>query len=142
MKTLARLLAIGCIASSLPVMAQDGEAPSPGVDASYRRCIDDTRTTPEVRACGDALLQRLDARLNEQWRLAAGYLDGAPRQRLLEEQRAWIRYKDMACRFYLDEGFGSQGASGDFPLCLARVIQHRIDELEGIQRSMDAGSAS
>lgn len=101
--------------------------------AEYQKC--DARKGSIPADCGSRLIQREDARLNAAWRkldiqLRAGF---TPQTRvdLLAEQRAWITYKDRACRFYSNvQDWGSMGRSYDGPLCKAEVIARRANELE------------
>jgi uncharacterized protein YecT (DUF1311 family) len=124
-----------------------GEAPStqknrtPQDDDPYRTCLDDAETNSAFSDCGTIALARQESRLAAVWDSVIIVLqrDSAlvpedtvdsnrRRQALLDEQRAWIRYSDLACRYWL-EGAGREGVVLHYPLCKVGVIAHREEDL-------------
>src|SRR4051794_29484568 len=71
-------------------------------DARYRACMDPAVDEAAMRACGDEWLERLDARLNAEWRAILPLIDGERRAALVAEQRDWIRFKDESCGYLTD----------------------------------------
>ncbi|MCH2497369.1 MAG: DUF1311 domain-containing protein [Erythrobacter sp.] len=88
--------------------------------------------------CATEFMAREDKALNQTWRRVYGSLDdGIAKTALLEEQRAWIKYKDASCELYEDSAqFGSIGWSVSRPMCKIKVIQQRIRELEGYYKAI------
>jgi uncharacterized protein YecT (DUF1311 family) len=96
--------------------------------------MDSAMTSLDMRDCGAEELRRLNSALTSAWKAAqARFSDpsepfsAAARQRLLDEQRAWIRFKDVACGYFYETGdFGTMGPSATAPPCLAAVFRERI----------------
>ena len=84
--------------------------------------------------CGDAWLEREDARLNAAWKSVVGKAGESTKAALLGEQRAWNAFKEKSCLFYADaEGtFGTAGRFLSFPACRAAVVVARTEALEDI----------
>ena len=52
---------------------------------------------------------------------------------LLEEQRAWIAFKEASCRFYASGSFGREGQVLSVPVRRAGIIAQRTATLEGYE---------
>lgn len=105
-------------------------ASSPSADDAYSHCIDSTSTNREWAGCGEAYLMRLDDALTAAWKKAnASFSDRQTRAELLQEQRAWIRFKDASCQFYANGSFGREGQVLHFYGCRAAIIKARISDL-------------
>ena len=107
----------------------------------YDACLKRATTNAEYSDCGGAELARQEARLAATWRAVLAtfrpdsgeiQLDSADivpkRQALVAEQRAWVRYKDLACRHWL-YGNGREGQVLHYPICKVDVIRDRVTEL-------------
>ena len=102
-------------------------------DPAYDRCIGQSDNTNQAwGACGSAWITREDARLNATWRRVYPMLEGDAAKALLEEQRAWITYKDASCALYATGDYGREGQVLHYPMCRAQVIAARIRDLEGL----------
>ncbi len=88
-------------------------------------------TNPDYSACGGSRTQADDVLLNETWRGVYSGVNPEGRAALLDEQRAWIAYKDKSCLWNL-EGQGREGVVIRFPACRATVIEDRILDLVAI----------
>jgi uncharacterized protein YecT (DUF1311 family) len=91
------------------------------------------QTNPAWAACGEALVARKDAQLQQAWRRALPARAGAGRSALLRDQRRWILSRDRSCRDRLS-GNGREGQVIDFPLCRAGFIGRRILWLQHLDR--------
>jgi len=117
-------------------------AEEPRYGAEYERCIGRANgsgpsapTNAMWARCGDELVAREKRRMTRAWIQAYASLPAVSlsRRDLLEEQRAWIRYKDMACRFLGNQqDWGREGQVIHFPLCRARVFSERAEALESV----------
>lgn len=104
-------------------------------DSDYDRCIDAAGAVDQAMGeCGDAWLEREDARLNKAWKSAYGKAGESTKAALLGEQRAWNVFKEKSCLFYADadDTFGTAGRFLSFPACRAEVIVARTKALEDI----------
>ncbi|GLS44993.1 lysozyme inhibitor LprI family protein [Methylobacterium brachythecii] len=103
-------------------------------DAEYRRCVDQSDgTNMAFGACGGALIAREDVRLNAAWKRVYALDRETKLQDLLEEQRAWIRFKDTSCTFYASGSFGPEGQVLSYPVCRAGIIAQRTATLESYE---------
>lgn len=106
-----------------------------GVSEEYSKCLASTDTNADWSACATAELDRQEKQLTKAWDGAAAATkenSAESFQRLLDEQRAWIRYKDAACRYFSLVEFGRESQVLHFGICKARVIAHRVGELESL----------
>lgn len=109
-----------------PALAQDEREPE------YGRCLDRATTNPQFSACGGAMLVRREAALNSIWKSTYASLDAAAKKALLDEQRAWIAYKDKSCTAFTTGYFGREGQVIHYYTCRAGVIDARIAYLKDL----------
>ena len=121
-------LAMAIAAPALPALAQQIDVG----DARYRDCFDEARDDSAMRACGDEWIAREETALNAAWRALLPLIDGDRRAALLEEQRAWVRFKDLSCA-YLTDYYGSMAPNVFFARCRARILAERTAELRRIR---------
>ena len=123
---------LGIILWAAGVQAQPS-AKSLMTKPSYDVCMQRARTNLEYQECGGEELARQEARLAASWKVAyaslivdsvATEVERQARQALLEEQRAWIRYKDSSCNHW-QHGYGREGQVIDFYGCRIAVIKER-----------------
>jgi len=123
---------LGIILWAAGVQAQQGGKPAPA-KSSYDGCMERAFTNVEMQDCGSAELKRQEARLAATWKAAYASLmvdsvategERQARQALLEEQRAWIQYKDSSCNHW-QHGYGREGQVIDFYGCRIAVIKER-----------------
>ena len=83
--------------------------------------------------CGEDYLKQIDVQLTIAWKKALGSLgDKEARTPLLEEQRAWIKFKDASCWFYANGTFGREGQVLHFFGCRGAIIKARIADLNSV----------
>ena len=87
----------------------------------------------EINHCTALEAARVDDRLNRIWRRLKPQADAAGwGQRLLEEQRGWLRRRDRTCERKRDSvGMGS-GAQMEFNLCITEMTRARNRELRAM----------
>jgi uncharacterized protein YecT (DUF1311 family) len=98
-------------------------------DEKYDQCVEKGDTDMEWRACGFAWVDRADADLNAAWKELRKASSEETAKLLLDEQRAWIAFKDKACLFWASGEYGTIGSALTYPPCFARVIEARTAEL-------------
>jgi len=104
-------------------------------DPAYDKCIERTSTNSEWAGCGAAYLKRLDGALNVAWKKATASLgDQRSRAQLLEEQRAWIKFKDASCQPFANGSFGREGQVVHYVECRAAIFEARISDLNNISK--------
>ena len=109
-----------------------------GLSQAYETCLNRENSNPAWAACGADEIARQEKRLNAAWSKKLGCFDrtAEPWQKLLEEQRLWVKWKDAACRFYSASEktggamYGREGQVLHGPVCLAGIISDRADFLE------------
>lgn len=98
-------------------------------DDAYDACVEKGQTDMDWRECGSAWVERADAGLNAMWRELRAQSSDETKSALLDEQRAWIAYKDKSCMLWASGEYGTIGSVLYFPPCRARVIEARTGEL-------------
>lgn len=101
-------------------------------DPEYDTCAETVTSNMDFSACGAAMLDRREAALNRVWKEANQDLDPGAKKALLDEQRAWIAYKDKSCLALTTGYFGREGQVIHYYVCRADVIDARIDYLENL----------
>ena len=137
MKILAVLLLM--LALPAPVAAQDE------LSAADRSCLDEASSNRGFARCSQSIIDSEDARLNAVWRLTLASLGGSASERgglLLDEQRAWIAFREAACQHWLVPGSGREAQVLHGPLCIAGVIKDRADELVATYASLSPDNAA
>ena len=120
--TVSAFMVMTCVGSALA---------GPTVTKSeYDQCIERSDGTNAAwAACGSAVVQREDAALNAAWMQIYPDLEAASKAALLDEQRAWIVYRDKACGLYQSGDRGREGQVLGYPTCVAEVIKARREQL-------------
>ena len=94
--------------------------------------MDTAQTNPEFAACTESKIEAADHRLNAAWnRLfkAEGGSETDEGRALLNEQRAWLKFKEVACSEYFMPLSGREAQVIHGPLCIAAIINDRADDL-------------
>ena len=110
----------------------------------YTSCINSKQTNTDWGICSTEEIDRQEKSLSQIWKEAyeamkSASLNGA--QSLLEEQRAWVKFKDAACSFYWSGGFGREGQELSFGECKAMTIVQRIEGLTELLKELKERSA-
>ena len=103
-------------------------------DVCEARLAKQSHIDSELGSCGAAWVERSETRLAAAWKLALTNVGGSQTEQgraLLEEQRAWIVFKQKACLSYEVQSAGTLSRFHDANVCLAEVIEDRISELSG-----------
>lgn len=126
LSALSMLALAAGLGTAPPALAQDEQEPE------YGKCLDRATTNPQFSACGSALLERREAALNRVWKSTYASLDAAAKKALLDEQRAWIAYKNKSCSAFTTGYFGREGQVIHFYNCRSGVIYARIAYLKDL----------
>jgi uncharacterized protein YecT (DUF1311 family) len=111
--------------SSSVVFAQ-GRAPS----ANEPAICNQPQTTAQINNCAAALYRESDRRLNEVYKQVISKLNRQEREKLIEEQLAWIQRRDASCKDPGRVGPTGSAYSGARNSCLASQTDKRTAELE------------
>jgi uncharacterized protein YecT (DUF1311 family) len=130
LRCIAMSAAIAFLSSTVRAEAPPGDDAPDAADAAYAACIDRNQTNAAWGECGGELLRQRDDELNTVWRRVYGRQSGQTKAQLLDEQRAWVRYKDASCVYYSNGEFGREGQVLHFAGCRAEVIRRRITQLK------------
>jgi uncharacterized protein YecT (DUF1311 family) len=96
--------------------------------AAYAQCMGKAQANVEIMDCMDAEIKRQDQRLNQVYKALGADLSAARKDQLREAQRAWIKFRDTNCEFYLDPDGGTMAGllAAD---CMLRLTADRAEEL-------------
>jgi uncharacterized protein YecT (DUF1311 family) len=128
-------LVLACVTAFAFAGADDAYA-----DPAYGTCMDTAKTSLDMSACGGAWRLRSEANLNSAWRKAIQAVGGSKSEAandLLNEQRAWIIFKDKSCSFYYGNAFGSMHRSISAPICRNAIIEARTQQLLNIAADLN-----
>ncbi len=107
-------------------------------DQAYDACMKKSDgTNPAWAGCGQAWVDREEARLNATWKKLYAGLTGKTKADLLTEQRLWNAYKEASCAYHANGDYGREGEVIGFPTCRAAVISARTKELEEIGKAIN-----
>ncbi|HZT88914.1 MAG TPA: lysozyme inhibitor LprI family protein [Stellaceae bacterium] len=110
--------------------------PSP----AFTKCINTHTTNLAWSQCSDQEISRQEQRLSQAWKTTfAAMKHHSPKAAalLLQEQHAWVRYKNAACQYYASGTFGEEGKALDYGACKAALITQRIDDLKDLAKDAD-----
>jgi uncharacterized protein YecT (DUF1311 family) len=102
----------------------------------YSVCLDKASEGPwaDMFECNGEELDRQDARLNDNYKKLMSKLSRDRNKALLKAQRAWIKFRDAHCDFYLDPAGGSADRLLS-SICLVETTANRAKELENLLSS-------
>jgi uncharacterized protein YecT (DUF1311 family) len=103
----------------------------------YIKCISSTAANLEWHACSEQEIDRQEKLLTEVWKdtyAAMKKVSVQSAQMLLNEQRAWLKFKDAACLFYSSGDFGREGQVLSFGACKAMIIAQRVEALRALMK--------
>jgi uncharacterized protein YecT (DUF1311 family) len=110
-------LSFGAPASSQPQI----NCENPGSNVEYKECA--------YRA-----YQASDKQLNQVYKPIFAKLKGTEKQKLIQAQSIWIKFRDANCEFEVYQNRQGSGYSGFLSNCLERMTKARIDELKNWQK--------
>ena len=139
MRIMPTLFRIACASACVTLWSLPSAA---SADEGYKQCLDnpDNFSTAGAIDCAVAWRKRQDTELNAVWKDALATVGGRKSNAgklLVEEQRAWITFKDKACNFYwLQPEFGSMHRGYIGPSCVGDIYDARITQLKDIITSI------
>jgi uncharacterized protein YecT (DUF1311 family) len=115
-----------------PVRAQDEK--TIGLSREYDACMDKSSgVTASMLDCIGAETKRQDGRLNKIYKDVMSQLDEGGKKRLVEAQRAWIKFRDADVSLYEGSSGGTAGTLTAADRYLMMTAQ-RASELEKFKR--------
>lgn len=105
----------------------------------YQKCVVATDTNAGWAQCSDQEIKRQEERLKTVWNETFNLMKKtAPKsaEMLLDEQRAWVKYKDNACNFYGSGDFDREGQVINLGRCKAQNIADRIEALSQLAKEL------
>lgn len=103
-------------------------------DAPYRACVDKAGANEAMlMLCSDELQNRMSAAQAPVLAAALADMPGeAAKKALVEEQAAWIAFRDKSCLGYLSSDFPRNVGAVSFAVCRADVIVARTKYLKAL----------
>jgi uncharacterized protein YecT (DUF1311 family) len=89
--------------------------------------------------CYEHEIDRQEKSLTGAWEEAYAAIEkvsAVAAETLLDEQRAWVKFKDAACLVYESGAFGHEGARLQFGACKAVIIAQRVGALKALMQDM------
>ena len=100
----------------------------------FKTCMDKSGgVTIEMIDCMNAELKIQDSKLNANYKALLASLSEPRKKDFIEAQRAWLRYRELNCKFYLDPEGGSL-ARIEANDCFLRLTAERATELKSLPR--------
>lgn len=134
------------LASALVAVAAFAPARAGELTPQYDKCVQSVSANQQYAACGQAEIDRQDKRLNDQWAKIAKCVSDPnekdEKQKLLDEQRLWLKLRDASCGFYnaTDANgallYGREGQVLSYPACVAKVVSRRVTYLQEIEKDV------
>jgi uncharacterized protein YecT (DUF1311 family) len=93
-----------------------------------------TNSNIEYKECQHRAYATADQKLNQVYKQIVSKLSGVEKQKLINAQLAWIKFRDNNCDFEVYESRRGSGYSGFLSECLERMTYSRIKELEDWHR--------
>lgn len=87
------------------------------------------QTQAEMNACEGLRWQRADRELNRVYQLVIPKVVGARRQKLVNAQQAWLKFRESECDFSSSYAEGGTMQPGLIAACRAEITQQRTAEL-------------
>jgi len=78
-----------CLFNTGSALASDNE-----FSKDYKRCLDQAVSTYDITECAQQELEKQDARLNSVYKKLRAVESENQKKKLLEAQRAWIKFRD------------------------------------------------
>ena len=89
--------------------------------------------TIEMIDCMNAELKIQDSKLNANYKALLASLSEPRKKDFIEVQRAWLKYRELNCKFYYDPERGSR-ARIEANDCFLRLTAERATELKSLPR--------
>ncbi|MDY7578640.1 lysozyme inhibitor LprI family protein [Herbaspirillum sp. RTI4] len=131
MNSIHRLLC-ACLTAPLILIAANSLA-APPATATSTIAVDCNKaeTQADMNKCADDDLGRADRQLNKLYLQYRSSLSNTPRQNQLRDvQMAWIKYRDLSCRFKAAEWEGGSIQSMQRAICLSELTKTRSRDLQ------------
>ncbi|HBE21022.1 MAG TPA: hypothetical protein DEG17_22425 [Cyanobacteria bacterium UBA11149] len=84
----------------------------------------------EYKECAYRAYQAADRRLNQVYQQVISTLSGEEKQKLIDAELAWIKFRDLHCEFEVYGSRGGTGYGGFLSECLEQVTRERTAQLE------------
>jgi uncharacterized protein YecT (DUF1311 family) len=83
----------------------------------------------EYKECAYRAYQASDKQLNRVYQTLLPKVKGTEKQKLIEAQSLWIKFRDANCDFEVYQSRNGSGYSGFLSNCLERMTKNRTEEL-------------
>ena len=142
MQTLLRISVLVAIGSATAASASEAifcsrDQPHP-IDVRFAQAAAKAAgVTVSIRAAQSEAYEKWDKELNEAYRALASKLPDEDKQRLLELQRAWLKYRDAESKFLWSQSmFGGEGTIGPVVVAdrMRDVLKARVCDLQNSLR--------
>ncbi|HEY9636975.1 MAG TPA: lysozyme inhibitor LprI family protein [Coleofasciculaceae cyanobacterium] len=84
----------------------------------------------EYKECARRAYEAADRRLNQVYQQVLSRVRGEERQKLIDAEETWIRFRDQHCDFQVYRNRGGTGYGGFLSNCLEQTTSDRTAQLE------------
>jgi uncharacterized protein YecT (DUF1311 family) len=103
---------------------------SAGVAGATAKDCASLQTQTDLTLCAAKYFEEADARLNETFNRLSAKLGAEERPKLIEAQRAWIKYRDAQCAFETQLTTGGSIHPMEVAQCAAALTKEQTRKLE------------
>lgn len=100
--------------------------------AAYTRDCNQAATQAEMNGCAAQDLSQADAELNQTYLAYRAKLRPSQQNQIRDVQLAWLKYRDLSCRFESANVSGGSAAGMVLQNCLADKTRQRARELQAL----------
>lgn len=116
---------------SNPAVTKANTTPKqPETQLAQRLNCDNAQTQREITQCADLSFKNADKKLNQVYKQLLPKLSGARRQKLINAQQAWLKFRDTNCEFERSAYQGGTIAPTIYAGCLEQITQQRTQQLQ------------
>jgi len=102
--------------------------------ASWALDCANATTQADLNACAVHALKSADGELNDTYLALRARLNQSQKNQIRDVQLAWIKYRDLSCRFESSATAGGSARTMVLNACLARKTRYRAGELKAMQQ--------
>lgn len=109
-------------------------ATAASADQEYDDCLAQARSRMDIGYCGQAHVDREEAKMGAKWKEIAPLLSPDSLSVLEADQATWRQYQENACTFYRAAPFPQEDQTALYNDCRISIVSRRLAELSEIYR--------
>jgi uncharacterized protein YecT (DUF1311 family) len=110
-------------------------ANTPATVLTQRLNCNNAQTQREITQCADLSYRNADKKLNQVYKQLLPKLSASRKQKLINAQQAWLKFRDANCDFETSQYAGGTIAGTIYAGCLETLTQQRTQQLQEYLKS-------